>query len=79
LSQTLKEAKKLIGKKSPEEIKKFAMEKLDIPEFKPEYFDIVDGITLQDLNDFEGTNFAVACTAVWVGKVRLIDNLILKP
>ena len=79
LSQTLEEAKKLIGKKSPQQIKKIAMEKLSIAEFKPEYFDIVDGITLQDVNDFEGTNFAVACTAVWVGKVRLIDNLILKP
>jgi len=79
LSKTLKEAKKLIGKKTPTEIKSFAMEKLSISEFKPEYFDIVDGITLQDLDDFEGTEFAVACTAVWVGEVRLIDNLILKP
>ena len=79
LSKTLNEAKKLVGKKSPEEIKTLAMEKLSISEFKPEYFDIVDGITLQDINDFEGTKFAVACTAVWVGEVRLIDNLVLKP
>jgi len=79
LSKTLKEAKKIIGKKSPKEVKAFAMEKLSISEFKPEYFDIIDGITLQDINDFEGTKFAVACTAVWVGEVRLIDNLVLKP
>ena len=79
LSKTLKEAKKLINKKSPQEIKAFAMEELSISEFKPEYFDIVDGITLQDIDDFEGTKFAVACTAVWVGEVRLIDNLVLKP
>ena len=79
LSKVLKEGKKLIGKKSPKDIKAFAMEKLTIPEFKPEYFDIVDGITLQDVNDFEGTKFVVACTAVWAGKVRLIDNLVLKP
>ena len=78
LNKTLKEAKKLIGKKSPQEIKAFAMEKLSISEFKPEYFDIVDGITLHDINDLEGTKFAVACTAVWVGDVRLIDNLVLK-
>ena len=27
---------------------------------------------------FEDTDFAVALTAVWVGEVRLIDNIILK-
>ncbi len=78
LSQTLKKAKELIDKKTPEEIQKWAMEELAIADFKPEYFDIIDGITLQAVDDFQGTDFAVACTAVWVGEVRLIDNMVLK-
>ena len=79
LNQTLKRAKSMINEKNPSKIKAWAMKELSIPEFKPEYFQIVDGITLQPIDDFEGTDFAVACTAVWVGEVRLIDNLVLKP
>ncbi|MFK7773434.1 MAG: pantoate--beta-alanine ligase [Saprospiraceae bacterium] len=78
ISQTLLEAKKLVDSKTPEEVKKWAMQELSIPEFKPEYFSIVDGITLQSIEDFGKTNFAVACTAVWAGEVRLIDNMVLK-
>jgi len=78
LSQTLKKAKELIAEKTPVEIQKWAMEELAIADFKPEYFDIVDGVTLQAVEDFQGTDFAVACTAVWVGEVRLIDNMVLK-
>lgn len=78
LSQTLKKSKELILEKTPKEIQQWAMNELAIADFKPEYFDIVDGVTLQAVNDFQGTDFAVACTAVWVGEVRLIDNMVLK-
>jgi len=78
LNQTLKAAKDLVGKKSPKEIQDWAIEELNIPEFKPEYFEIADGVTLQPVEDFEKNEFVVACVAVWVGEVRLIDNLVLK-
>lgn len=78
ISQTLSEAKNQVEIKTPKEVKTWAMQELSIPRFKPEYFEIVDGITLQPIDDFSETNFAVACTAVWVGEVRLIDNMILK-
>ena len=78
ISQTLATAKKMAADKSPNEIKKWALKQLSIDEFKPEYFDIVDGTSLQDIENFGATDFAVACTAVWVGGVRLIDNLVLK-
>lgn len=78
ISQTLSEVKKLVGNKTPKEVKSWAMQELSIPEFKPEYFEIVDGITLQPIDEFNETNFAVACTAVWAGDVRLIDNMVLK-
>ncbi len=78
ISQTLLEAKNQVENKTPKEVKVWAMQELSISEFKPEYFEIVDGITLQPIDDFNATNFAVACTAVWAGEVRLIDNMVLK-
>jgi len=78
ISQTLSAAKKLVNDKTPNEVKEWAMQELSIPEFRPEYFEIVDGITLQSIDDFSETNFAVACTAVWAGDIRLIDNMVLK-
>lgn len=45
---------------------------------RPEYFEIVDGYTLQEINDPGASVFIVACCAVWAGEVRLIDNIILK-
>lgn len=79
ISQTLREAKARIENESPKMIKEAALEKLNsVPDFKAEYFDIVDGVTLLNLERFEDTTFAVACVAVWSGDVRLIDNIILK-
>jgi len=78
IQETLQAGKEMIAKKSPQEIKAWAMEKLQQPGFKPEYFEIVDGISLQAIDKFEDSNFLVACVAVWVGKARLIDNLVFK-
>lgn len=64
--------------RSPIEISKKAMEYLDIPGFRPEYFDIIDGHTLTRVRQPSNHNLIVACTAVWAGEVRLIDNMILK-
>lgn len=59
-------------------LEKKAFGKLEIPKFKPEYVSIIDGITLQPIKDIKKTKYAAVCVAVWAGKVRLIDNLILK-
>lgn len=55
-----------------------AMNALDIADFSPEYFEIVDANTLLPVEDFEEAESLVACTAVWAGAVRLIDNMIYK-
>ena len=78
LYQTLKGAKEHLTEMSPQELSKWAMTQLSIPNFKPEYFSIVDGYTLQNIDSFEQHEFVVACTAVWAGEIRLIDNMILK-
>lgn len=50
----------------------------EIPDFKPEYLEIVDGHTLQPIEKMSDTNYVVICAAVWTGEIRLIDNVILK-
>ena len=49
-----------------------------IPNFRPEYLEIVDGHTLQPIEQMSDSDYVVACTAVWAGNIRLIDNVILK-
>ncbi len=78
LYQTLQEVSQKMQDSSPVELQSWAMEQLQVPEFKPEYFEIVDGNSLQPVGKFSESGYIVACTAVWVGDVRLIDNLILK-
>jgi len=49
----------------------------NIPTLQLEYAEIVDGNTLLSVNDWNETNYCVAFTAVFVGNVRLIDNITL--
>ena len=78
IHQTLLDAKKKMYTHFPRQIESEAMQQLSVAGMEPEYFNIVSGRTLQPLELFEKTNFAVACTAVKIGNVRLIDNVILK-
>ncbi len=78
ISKTLFDAQSKINTHSIVNIKKEALKQLDIPEFTVEYFEIADGDSLQAINDINQCSSAVACTAVHLGKVRLIDNVILK-
>lgn len=43
--------------------------------FKVEYFEIVDGETLIPVERFDEAKFVMGCITVFVGKVRLIDNI----
>lgn len=77
--EILQEAKSKIHSHFPRQIEADALAELQaIDGFKPEYFTIAHGRTLQPFEVFEDVDFAVACTAVWAGNVRLIDNVILK-
>lgn len=78
LSKTLQEAKAKINNTNPSTIQEEALKTLSIENFKPEYFRIVDGVTLLPVEDVSKSDEIVACTAVWAGEVRLIDNMILK-
>jgi len=79
IQEILQAAKSKIHSHFPQQIEEEAMAQLRAIEgFKPEYFTIAHGRTLRPFEVFEDVDFAVACTAVWAGKVRLIDNVILK-
>lgn len=43
-----------------------------------EYFEIVDGLTLQKVKSWEDSNYIVGCITVYCGDVRLIDNITYK-
>jgi pantoate--beta-alanine ligase len=77
LRKTLLHVKENIEKSNPIDLQESAIAALTMPDFKPEYFRIVDGYTLQPVTDFSKCDYAVAVTAVWAGDVRLIDNEIL--
>ena len=74
--------------RSVPEIQAEALKKLSDAGFRPEYFDLVDGVSLlpiadngaiQSMKETGEGGQIVACTAVFAGEVRLIDNLVLFP
>jgi pantoate--beta-alanine ligase len=40
-----------------------------------EYFQIVDGNTLQEVTEWGDSDYLVGCIALFCGKIRLIDNI----
>ncbi|MFK7808042.1 MAG: pantoate--beta-alanine ligase [Saprospiraceae bacterium] len=78
IHKTLKSIARKIEKQPITKLKEWAIEQLSLSDLKPEYFEIVDGRTLQAVTNVNETDYVVACVAVWVGEVRLIDNMILK-
>ncbi|MCB0641475.1 MAG: pantoate--beta-alanine ligase, partial [Phaeodactylibacter sp.] len=76
---TLDWARSALHGQAPAAIQQEALERLAVPSlFTPEYFEIVDGTTLEPVDDPAAHDLIVACTAVRVGEVRLIDNQVLK-
>jgi len=65
------------GSKTPVwELKEWAMKKIqEDPQFRVEYFEIADTETLMPLENWNLKNRAIALTAVFLGDVRLIDNV----
>lgn len=77
--KVLEEAKQNMEHFSISEVKKKAIAALNaIPEFQLDYFEIADGNTLEIVHEKEHSSIIVACTAVFLANVRLIDNVVLK-
>lgn len=79
ISQVLFKVKDLKESNSPAQLKEFVREQFDKQaEMKLAYFEIVDGTTLASVSDFNQHKEVVACIAVEIGSLRLIDNVVLK-
>ena len=76
--RTLNVAKEKVRSHDPKQIEDEALNMLAIPGMEPEYFNIVEGNSLRPFQQFDEVEMAVACTAVRVGEIRLIDNMIIK-
>lgn len=77
LFRVLKEATNWKNVLSVKEVKERAASELSaIPDANPEYFEIVDSKTLDPIINWEHEGTIVACLAVKINQVRLIDNLI---
>jgi pantoate--beta-alanine ligase len=62
--------------KTVSEIEQFVISEIKKEDkFRLEYFKIVDKKTLKKVGDWDNPNGAIGCIALWLGKVRLIDNI----
>lgn len=76
ISQTLFESRNFAAAHTVEETKRFVEEAIaQAPGLRLEYFSLVNGWTLQDISQWEDTDYAVGCITVFCGEVRLIDNI----
>jgi pantoate--beta-alanine ligase len=77
--QTLVEAQKLTSEKSVHNVALWMKENINKnPFLNVEYAEIVDEETLQPVSSWKNKNKIMGCVAVHCGKVRLIDNVVLK-
>lgn len=76
ISQTLFESRNFAASHSVIETKQFVEEAINqAPGLRLEYFELVDGNTLQSIASWSDTTYAVGCITVYCGEVRLIDNI----
>ena len=76
ISQTLFKSRNFAATHTVSETQKMVEDAIAAaPGLRLEYFEIVDGNTLQKIKEWEDTSYAVGCITVFCGEVRLIDNI----
>ena len=76
ISQTLFKSRTFVATHTVSETQKFVEDAIAAaPGLRLEYFEIVDGNTLQKVGNWDQTSYAVGCITVFCGDVRLIDNI----
>lgn len=77
IHKVLEESRGKRGEMSPARLKEWVVGQIDASELLAvEYFEIVDALSLQPINDWAETSAPVGCVTVQAGDVRLIDNII---
>jgi len=80
LYQALKEAEALVAageRKSEKIIEKMREIVAGAPSARIDYMVVVDPENLEDIETIEGE--VLVALAVWIGKTRLIDNMLISP
>lgn len=76
ISRTLFKSRTFAANHSVSETQKMVEEAIAAAsDLRLEYFEIVDGNTLQKIANWDETSYAVGCITVFCGDVRLIDNI----
>lgn len=76
ISKTLFESRDYAATHTVAETQQFVEDAIAAaPGLRLEYFELVDGNTLQRIANWEDTEYAVGCITVFCGDVRLIDNI----
>ena len=76
ISKTLFASQEYAVAHSVAETQKFVEDSIASSEgLELEYFELVDGITLQKISDWNEADYVVGCITVFCGEVRLIDNI----
>ena len=76
IARTLKESSTFVPAKSVQEVIDYVVNTINqVPEMEVEYFEIVDGNTMQPIQNWSDTTCPVGCITVYCGEVRLIDNI----
>ncbi|MEG1838499.1 MAG: pantoate--beta-alanine ligase [Bacteroidaceae bacterium] len=76
ISQTLFKSRTFAATHSIKETQQWVETEIEKePGLRLEYFEIVDGNTLQTVEKWEDTSYVVGCITVFCGSVRLIDNI----
>lgn len=76
IARTLKESITFAAGKSVRETIDYVVNTINSdPVMRVEYYEIVDGNTLEAIQDWAETDYPVGCITVYCGEVRLIDNI----
>ena len=76
IARTLKESTTFAPGKSVQEVIDFVVNTINAdPDMRVEYYEIVDGNTLEAIKDWSETDYQVGCSKVFCCEVRLIDNI----
>lgn len=76
IARTLKESATFVPEKSVQEVIDYVVKTINSdPVMRVEYFEIVDGNTLESIRSWSDSSYPVGCITVYCGEVRLIDNI----
>ncbi|NDV94465.1 pantoate--beta-alanine ligase [Dysgonomonas sp. 521] len=79
ISETLFESRQWMKSLPVQDTIKKVTDRLNsFDELSVEYYEIVDGYTLQPVKEWDDAAYIVGCIAVFCGEVRLIDNIVYK-